>query len=334
MIFEWILGYAAAKVLDSLWGSTSSRPLKSQLEAEMTNWMGTLPSGMKLSSSAALLANRLQGGTLDERVHLPKLQGALQRKKLPEPKVWKLALQEQWSFVRNSADEPEDIQEFFSSDEEVVFPYLADLAQRLHDICAQRQEFFGPAAIAETREMRAELSQISSKLGVYTQGKVDGEPGYLLINKLVDELRAAIKDDEKAKRTIDNLQIYKRDRKPRDGIIGLEGKLENAGRGYELEGALDQKQLFVELLEKWSYYASAQEIFAHLLARMRRCFDTKILPNIPHSAAAGIDALVDSEVVEPILNECSQIPQFTVNSDVALGMYYWLADQCYVRWHS
>lgn len=159
-------------------------------------------------------------------------------------------------------------------------------------------------------------------------------PGYLLINKLVDELRAAIKDDEEAKRTVDNLQIYKRDGQTGDGVVGLEGKLKVVGRGGELEGALDQKQLFVELLEKWSYYASAQEIFAHLLARMRRCFNTKILPYIPDSAASDIDALVDSEVVEPILDECSQIPQFTVNSDVALGMYYWLADQCYVRWHS
>jgi len=159
-------------------------------------------------------------------------------------------------------------------------------------------------------------------------------PDYSLINKLVDELRAAIDDDEEAKHTVATLQIYKRGRKPADGINGLEDKLENANRSHELEDALDQKQLFVELLEKWSYFASAQEIFAHLLGRMRRSFSTKILPKIPDSAAAEIDALVDDEIVDPILNECSQIPQFTVNSDVALGMYYWLADQCYVRWHS
>lgn len=161
-------------------------------------------------------------------------------------------------------------------------------------------------------------------------------PDYSLINKLVDQLREAVECDEEAKHTVLSLQFYKRGRTSSDGVDGLEAKLKKAGRadGDALIDALEQKQLFVELLEHWSYYSSAQEIFAHLLGRIRRSFTTKILPEIPKADAAEIDALVDAEVVEPILSECSQVPQFTVNSDLALGMYYWLADQCYVRWHS
>ncbi|WP_170432976.1 ABC-three component system protein [Ruegeria arenilitoris] len=156
---------------------------------------------------------------------------------------------------------------------------------------------------------------------------------YEAIDKLAAKLRAEVDDEQTVDGTIANLAYYKRRREAVDGIVGLECKLK-AGKRLDLwEDALDQKVEFERLLEEWSLYASAQEIFAHTLAKIERTFKRQIKPHLHEVSHDAADKLIDELIVYPVVNECSKVDHFFVNANRALGMLYWLADRCFVRWH-
>ncbi|MGY4366719.1 hypothetical protein ACVW1A_002784 [Bradyrhizobium sp. LB1.3] len=89
-----------------------------------------------------------------------------------------------------------------------------------------------------------------------------------VVEKLIRRLQSEIALDIRTQHTIDALASFQK-RRPVDGIEGLEAKLQAAGREDEIWAALDKKEQFAKLLQKWSLYASAQEIFAYLLAESR-----------------------------------------------------------------
>ncbi len=156
---------------------------------------------------------------------------------------------------------------------------------------------------------------------------------YEAIEKLAAQLRAEVKEQQTFDGTVANLAYYKRRREALDGIVGLENKLK-AGERLDLwEDALDQKVEFERLLEEWSLYASAQEIFAHILAKVERTFKGQVRPHLPNVTNEIADKLVDELIILPITNECSKVDHFFVNTNRALGMLYWLADRCFIRWH-
>ena len=139
--------------------------------------------------------------------------------------------------------------------------------------------------------------------------------------------------DETIAYDVANLAFYKRKRTSDDGINGLDAKLRAGGRAQRHEDAFDQKLSFEMILTEWSFYASAQEIFAYLLAKIHRNFNL-LKDTVPTDAAPHVlDHIIDRQVLEPIVNECGQVEHFEVNLNVALGMLYWLADQCVIRWH-
>jgi hypothetical protein len=147
------------------------------------------------------------------------------------------------------------------------------------------------------------------------------------LHRLNDEL----KNDQKAQNTIEKLQRFYKN-KPYDGIAGLEDKLKHAGREATYDDAIEMKEMFVKLLHQWSLYASAQQIFVYLLARAERHFNDIILPQIPALDAAQVNTLVNELIVEPTVQECGA-SVFEIDHNTALGMVYWLAEQCFVRWH-
>jgi hypothetical protein len=150
----------------------------------------------------------------------------------------------------------------------------------------------------------------------------------LLMEKLSDEMR----DDKVTRDQIDTLQLYYKKRS-HDGVDGLEAKLKHAGRDAEVLDAFEKKELFVKLLTRFSLYASAQEIFAYLLARAERRYKTTVLPMIGDLGVADIDNLISTAIVEPLVEEVGA-GVFSVNDAIVLGMVYWLAEQCFVRWHA
>ena len=152
-----------------------------------------------------------------------------------------------------------------------------------------------------------------------------------IVEQLLHRLNDELKNDQKVQNTIEKLQRFYKN-KPYDGIAGLEAKLKHAGREATYDDAIEMKEMFVKLLHQWSLYASAQQIFVYLLARTERHFNDIILPQIPALDTAQVNTLVNELIVEPTVQECGA-SVFEIDHNTALGMVYWLAEQCFVRWH-
>jgi len=151
------------------------------------------------------------------------------------------------------------------------------------------------------------------------------------IDEIVERLRSEQEEGSKFDGTIEALQYYLRPVSP-DGVVGLEAKLERAERGDQRSKALREKELFAKYLERWSHFASAQELFAFLLASVEQRFNTYLYTQVDQLDRASFDALLHEKVVEPILAEIGDEP-LGINATVLYGMLFWLAEQCFVRWH-
>lgn len=147
----------------------------------------------------------------------------------------------------------------------------------------------------------------------------------------MQKLESQIKDNQTTKELIEELQYYYKKRSS-DGVDGLEAKLEAAKGGEYLEDAVEVKHLFDKRLDKFNHFTAAQNIFAILLARIENDFITKIRPKIGEYSFDELDTLARTLIVAEVRKE---IPggELTLTENHILGMIYWLADQCFVRWH-
>lgn len=152
------------------------------------------------------------------------------------------------------------------------------------------------------------------------------------IRALMDRLADEIKNDVQVQNLIDTLQYFQIRISP-DGIEGLENKLSHAGRSNEIPLAIRQKELFSQLLAKHSMFDSAQQIFAYLLAKIEIDYKCYVLPNVGKLEKFEIDQLINERLVVPCVHEVGA-GVFSLNANVAMGMVYWLAEQCYIKWHS
>lgn len=155
-------------------------------------------------------------------------------------------------------------------------------------------------------------------------------PAANIVEQLLNRLKEEVERNEQVRHTIESLQRFQTQRAD-DGITGLEAKLKAANREHELIDALEKKELFAKLLEKWSLYASAQEIFAHLLAKAEYEFNYFIRLQ-SDKTELEINQLVNDRVVVPTLTVCGA-GTFLLDHSTVMGMVYWLAEQCYIRWH-
>jgi len=151
------------------------------------------------------------------------------------------------------------------------------------------------------------------------------------VEQLLKELQDEIDNDRKVCDLIGRLERFYKHR-AHDGVIGLEAKLRAVGREASYADAIEMKEMFAKLLEQWSLYESAQKIFVHLLARAERQFNDIILPRMPDLDVAGVNKLMNELIVEPTVNECGA-SVFEIDHNTAMGMIYWLAEHCFVRWH-
>ena len=152
-----------------------------------------------------------------------------------------------------------------------------------------------------------------------------------LIEKLLHNLKEQYDCDEQTQTTIDELARY-HNRRATDGIAGLEAKLQASGRSAYYDDAIEKKEMFAKLLERWSLYSSAQEIFAHILAKAENEFTQVIYGQIPKKEPEEINAMVIDRIVNPIVEECGG-DLISVNHNLVQGMVYWLAEQCFIKWH-
>ena len=152
-----------------------------------------------------------------------------------------------------------------------------------------------------------------------------------VVEELLKKLQKEVETNAEVRHTIEALAHFQT-RQSSDGIDGLEAKLEAAGRIDEQRTALEKKEMFVKLLEQWSLYASAQEIFAHLLAKAEFEFTYFIQPQLNELTRVQINEMIGHRVVEPTVETCGS-SIFAINHGTAMGMVYWLAEQCFIRWH-
>jgi hypothetical protein len=151
------------------------------------------------------------------------------------------------------------------------------------------------------------------------------------IEKLLVKLQEQYESDQETQTIVDELARY-HSRRASDGIYGLEAKLAAAGKIDAFDDAIEKKEMFAKLLQKWTMYSSAQSIFSHILAKAEIEFTQVIYPSIPVRSEAEINALVIERIVNPIVEECSD-DLMSINHNVVQGMVYWLAEQCFIRWH-
>ena len=153
-----------------------------------------------------------------------------------------------------------------------------------------------------------------------------------VVEQLLKRLQDEIAKDATILHTVESLKTYY-EKKSLDGVDGLEAKLSASGRDGELLRAYDRKEQFAKLLDTWSMYASAQEIFAFLLAQAEYLFQRHVSPMVAQGKTASeVDDITEALILNPTIEQCGA-SVFVINHNLALGMIYWLAEQCYVRWH-
>lgn len=160
---------------------------------------------------------------------------------------------------------------------------------------------------------------------------IQGGTGPTVIDQLVERLRDEVDRNTKTRQTIESLARFQKQRSV-DGIVGLEAKLQRAGRQDEIFDALEMKELFAKLLETWALYNSAQEILAFLLAKAEYEFNHFIRPQVDQLNQVQINELIKDKVIEPTTAAWGG-SVLVINHSEAMGMVYWLAEQCFVRWH-
>jgi hypothetical protein len=148
------------------------------------------------------------------------------------------------------------------------------------------------------------------------------------LERLADERR----ESAEARELVDSLQYYFQ-RFPYDHVVGLEAKLDHAGRTDQKKIALRKKEAFSKLLAEWQAYPAAQEIFAYFLTKVESSFEAHIAPMLGINSIEEIDMSFKDKVIQPVLDEMTCGP-FMLNYVNVSGMVYWLAEQCYIRWHS
>lgn len=169
-------------------------------------------------------------------------------------------------------------------------------------------------------------------LGNYNQTTVNyAGRAASVVEQLLAKLQNELDNDIQSSDVIKKLQRY-HGGTAKGGVRGLREKLEVSGRNYEIEDALEQKEMFVKLLEEYSLYASAQEIFVYLLAQTERVFNSEIIPQLGNLDVVEINHLTNKLILGPLVQECGATV-FQLDHLTAMGLVYWLAEQCFVRWH-
>jgi hypothetical protein len=152
------------------------------------------------------------------------------------------------------------------------------------------------------------------------------------VRDLVMRLDREIASDETRDQWIESLQFFDEPYAP-DGIVGLEAKLEKCGRPDKIVLAIRHKELFVKFLSKYSLYNAAQELLALCLHRVHQEFESHVHPKCGEVTIQEIDQIISERVLKSVVEEYG-LGTFALDHGLVLGMTYWLAERCYVRWHA
>ncbi len=118
-----------------------------------------------------------------------------------------------------------------------------------------------------------------------------------------------------------------------DTPIGLEAKLNQAGRSNEVEIGIELKNRFDRILSKHTLSPSKLSVYAHSLDFILTVYRHHIMPMIEEERP---QAEIDSEIHSLIIDNLYRVlPQYDIHATTELiaGMVYALGGACRLRWH-
>ena len=165
----WLFGYAGAKLTDKILEMFRSDKFTSNLHSTVEKWSTQLPPGASLASSEALFPSHVLDSELGNRENLAQLRIRMRESEAPTSEDWKAALIEQWKYVQETIEHP---QEFFVIAEPVASEHLDDLAKRLSEVCVQHEQLFRSTAMrllyeilheVKDKELKTEFTQQANR---------------------------------------------------------------------------------------------------------------------------------------------------------------------------
>ncbi|QKF03683.1 hypothetical protein HPT09_20650 [Pseudomonas aeruginosa] len=151
------------------------------------------------------------------------------------------------------------------------------------------------------------------------------------LRRMIERHEKLKEDDPQYQYVLEELQSKIEHVEPRL-VIGLESKLEMAGRSVYIPEALRFSQKAAKLITKFQHVRSYQIIFHHMLGLILTRFENQIRPLL----AKGCDdltvgAAINAIIIEPLYMEVSMVDGY-INSEVVQGMLYFLTEKCHVEW--
>lgn len=153
------------------------------------------------------------------------------------------------------------------------------------------------------------------------------------LSRLYRKLKSEAGESPKLVKYINQLEIFTRIVDDEE-VIGLDGKLTNAGRLDQLNMAMAMKEQTYDQLRTMMFSKTFQTIYATLMAKIFEEFQTYVIPAIHKGAEREIiDKLVSQQVVKPIVAELEACPDYEgVAINDVRGMLYFLTGNCHLVW--
>lgn len=169
---------------------------------------------------------------------------------------------------------------------------------------------------------------------VHHHGDIILKPSETPLARLYRELREEASGDQALTDYIAQLKIFTRIVENEE-VVGLDEKLQSAGRDDQLRMAKQLKEMIYAQLRENMFSRTFQTIYATLLGKIFEQFDVYVRPAIASGVdREAVDVLVHENVVMPVVAElercpdCNDAPVQTVK-----GMIYFLTGNCHIRWH-
>jgi hypothetical protein len=151
--------------------------------------------------------------------------------------------------------------------------------------------------------------------------------------RLFRRLKEEATDDQSLTAYIKELEIFTR-HVEKEEIIGLEGKLQAAGRDDQLDMAMAMKEMIFSQLRDNIFSPTFQQIYATLLGKVFEEFETWVKPAImAGKSRQEIDEIVNLKIIHPIMGEIESCGDYGgVTPQTIRGMIYFLTGNCHIRW--
>ena len=149
------------------------------------------------------------------------------------------------------------------------------------------------------------------------------------LNEILSQITQEAMIDDNFRKIIESFNYYLRP--TINNQKDLKTKLSEANREYEVSEAEELKTKFAMKLNKNALSESAQNMYVHILAKMKASYEQKVRPLIIEKQPISV---IDSKVYE-ILNELYNDMLGTVFEEDMLGIkgiLYYLTGTCHIDW--